>query len=269
VTPEDAARLVEAGSVTVLDVRSPEEYASLGHIPGSLLLPMELLVCAPALLGPETPVLVCCEHGVRSRSAASFLSEAGLPGVLDLAGGMSCWSGPREWGDGPIAGPSPWLLQHLREFPRRGAALDVACGRGRHALLLSAMGLEVTALDRDAGAIGALAGVASRLGLPLEARVVDLEAEGFALPEDAHDIVVVCRYLHRPLVPGLVRTLRPGGMLLYETFRRSPPGRPVPMNPAFLLGEDELPSLFGTLEILDYRDPTSEAEAGILARRPG
>ena len=48
VDSEEAQRLVESGTVRVVDVRTPEEYAGLGHIPGALLLPVGLIASAPA-----------------------------------------------------------------------------------------------------------------------------------------------------------------------------------------------------------------------------
>src|SRR5262245_33675031 len=158
--------LVAEGAVRVLDVRTPGEYSSLGHIPGAVLLPVDLIPVAPATLSREgAPWLVCCEHGVRSAHAAAFLARAGFTGLLNLQGGMSCWRGPRDHtgGDpfGP-AGPSSWLVTNAHLLPAGGEALDVACGRGRHSLLLAAAGVRVTALDRDEGKIALLAADAAR-----------------------------------------------------------------------------------------------------------
>src|SRR5262245_34041709 len=106
VGPRAAQDLVERGAVRCLDVRTPLEYAELGHIPGSLLLPVDLIPTALATVPREgKPLLVCCEHGVRSAFAARFLSRAGYAGVLNLAGGMSEWAGPREHGGASPVGP--------------------------------------------------------------------------------------------------------------------------------------------------------------------
>ena len=66
-SPEEAERLLALGAI-VLDVRTPREHEELGHIPGALLLPVELVAAAPAALPDDgRPVVVVCEHGVRSR----------------------------------------------------------------------------------------------------------------------------------------------------------------------------------------------------------
>ena len=131
----EAQRLLEAGEVTVLDVRTPGEYEQLGHIPHAWLLPVDLIASAPAVLPKDDrPVLVYCEHGVRSVAASRLLSAAGIDRVLNLAGGLAVWTGPREFGPGVLRGPSPWLIENADLLPRGGKVLDVACGRGRHAL---------------------------------------------------------------------------------------------------------------------------------------
>jgi tellurite methyltransferase len=271
VSVAEALVLVETGAVRVLDVRSPGEYAELGHIPGSCLIPVELLSSAPAVLGPGLPVLVCCEHGVRSRQAAWFLSEAGLENVLDLEGGLCGWPGPREFGPGRVSGPTPWLLHHARLLPRGGEALDVASGRGRDALFLAALGLSVVALDRDPEAIRALQAVSERLRLPIAARVVDLEQDGYVVPRDAYSVVIVFRYLHRPLIPRLLEAVAPGGILVYETYTTAQKGRGHPQNPDFLLEPGELVGFVRGWEVLDHREGEfpEGALASLVARRLG
>lgn len=272
--PAEAEALVSAGAVRVLDVRDPDEFKGLGHIPGAILLPVELVASAPAtLLREGPPLLVCCEHGVRSAHAARFLVRAGFADVFNLAGGMSCWRGPREFsqGDGYAAhGPSSWLVESADLLPRGGRALDLACGAGRHALLLAAAGFEVRALDRDRSKIASLRAVAARLGFGIEAEVVDLETPDVDLGRAEHGLILGVHYLHRPLFPVIIDALQPGGLLLYETFTVDQAARGKPTNPAFLLGHGELRRLVGPLEILRERDGLFQDRcvAAIAARKP-
>ena len=165
--------------------------------------------------------------------------------------------------------PSSWLVTHQHLLPRTGDALDVASGSGRHALWLAARGLRTYAVDRDEAAIRALVDESARRGLPLHARVVDLEADAVQLTPPAYDLIVVVRYLHRPLVPVLIRALRPGGLLVYETFTRAQAARGRPTNPAFLLEPGELLTLVEPLEILSSREGDYDGGmiAGVIARR--
>ena len=121
----------------MLDVRTPAEYEELGHIPGAWLLPVDLIVSAPAVLPPgDRPVLVVCEHGVRSVHAANVLAQAQVP-VLNMTGGMARWTGPRAFGPGEVHGPSDWLLANADLLPRarrrarRGVWTRAACAAAR------------------------------------------------------------------------------------------------------------------------------------------
>lgn len=168
--------------------------------------------------------------------------------------------------------PARWLLDHERFVPQQGDALDVACGRGRHALWLASRGLATLAIDRDPSAVSFVNAEAVRRGLPLRAAVVDLEADQdqVRLGVAAYDVIVVVYYLHRPLMPLLCDALRPGGVLVYETFTRAQAARGKPTNPAFLLEPGELLELVAPLDVLAQREGDFEGKmvASVIARRP-
>ncbi|HSD27145.1 MAG TPA: rhodanese-like domain-containing protein [Vicinamibacteria bacterium] len=268
VSPEEAEELLALGAVA-LDVRTPREHEELGHIPGALLLPLELLHSAPAILPQDgRPVLVVGEHGSRSRRAAALLAEAGFA-ACSMTGGMSRWTGPRVHEPSSVAGPSLWLLSNVSLAPRGARTLDVACGRGRHALLLAGAGYAVRAVDRDAAQVAWLGALARRLRLPLDAAVVDLEVAGADLGTDEWELVLVFNYLHRPLFPALVRSLKTGGVLLYETYTREQAKRGKPTCPDHLLEPGELPRLVAPLEVVRQREGDYEgrALASVVARK--
>ena len=88
--PEEAGQLMVAGKVRLLDVRTVEEYRDGGHLPGSILLPVDRIASAPGVLEREgPPLLVYCEHGIRSQMAAAFLTRAGYREVLNLRRGLA------------------------------------------------------------------------------------------------------------------------------------------------------------------------------------
>ncbi len=82
------------------------------------------------------------------------------------------------------------------------------------------------------------------------------------------------RFLYRPLAQQIEKTLRPGGLLLYETFtHRQREFARGPSNPAFLLAEGELPTLFPGLEVLDHWEGVTPGDsptalARLAAQRP-
>jgi tellurite methyltransferase len=166
--------------------------------------------------------------------------------------------------------PTRWLVEHAYLLPRKGAALDVASGRGRNAVWLAQRGLLTVALDRDAAAVHWVNDEAARLGLPLRASAVDLEQRDFTLEPRSHDVIVVVHYLHRALFPMLGEALRQGGVLVYETFTREQAQRGKPTNPAFLLEPGELRELVRPLDVVVEREGEFEGKmlASVIARRP-
>lgn len=131
--------------------------------------------------------------------------------------------------------PSPWVARFASTLPRAARVLDLACGSGRHARWLSSRGHGVLAVDRNAEALAALAGLAN-----VETRALDLEGEAWPLAGEQFDAVVVTNYLHRPRFDALLALVRPGGVLIYETFMRGNERFGKPSSPAFLLQPGEL-----------------------------
>ena len=272
ISPSEAEQLIRDKEVRVLDVRTPEEYTRLGHIPDAVLMPVDLITVAPATLPKEgKPWLVYCEHGVRSVHAARLLSLAGFGGVMNMTGGMSCWTGARNHAPGSLSvpyGPASWLIENAAVLPQEGRVLDVACGRGRHSLLLAAAGLDVTGVDNNE--IEKLREDTERIGLTLKAEVTDLEADHIDLGSDSYDVVLGIHYLHRPLFPALIRALKPGGVIIYETFTVDQAELGHPKNPLFLLEHGELPKLVAPLEIIAEREGEFDGRrvSGVVARKP-
>ena len=165
--------------------------------------------------------------------------------------------------------PARWLVDHAHVLPETGDALDVASGSGRNALWLAARGLNTLAIDRSADAIAGIRRAAADRHIPLRAEVVDLETPESTLPVSAFDVVVVVHYLHRPLFPALIASLRPGGVLVYETFSRAQALRGKPTNPAFLLEPGELRRLVAPLDVLFEREGDFEGKmlASVIAVR--
>ena len=88
---EAKARLDSGDGVTVVDVRTEEEYRS-GHIPGALCLPLDSIRAQAAQILPdkEAEILVYCRSGGRSAQAARALVSLGYANVRNL-GGILSW----------------------------------------------------------------------------------------------------------------------------------------------------------------------------------
>lgn len=169
----------------------------------------------------------------------------------------------------PYPPPDEWLTMHRGLLDGRGQrALDLACGWGQNALWLAEQGYEVDAIDISGVALARGREEAMRRGVRV--RFIQADLDEYALPAAAYDLIVVFYYLERRLVPALRAALRPGGLLIYETFNQSVRAQRPDVDPRYLLETGELARFFADWEVLDYHEgrPGREAASGIVARRP-
>ncbi|PMP77381.1 MAG: rhodanese-like domain-containing protein [Sulfurihydrogenibium sp.] len=80
-------------NIIILDVRTPEEYDKDGHIPNSILIPVQVL---PQYIKDlekfkDKKILVYCRSGSRSSVASKFLEQNGFKNVYNLKYGIIDW----------------------------------------------------------------------------------------------------------------------------------------------------------------------------------
>lgn len=92
--PELTQLLVDTPDCQILDVRNPDEHAAFGVLQNAKLIPLHELPYAFRTLDATLPVVVVCQHGVRSLDASYFLNAQGFTTVYNLDGGMVTWTGP-------------------------------------------------------------------------------------------------------------------------------------------------------------------------------
>lgn len=144
------------------------------------------------------------------------------------------------------------LLQNCHLLPRKGVAVDLACGFGVNAFILAEHGLQAHAWDISSVAINRIKQKATELNLDMTAKVVDLDSK--ALPVNYFDVIVVAHYLNRELIPDILKSLKDGGLLFYQTFIEQKVNDSGPNNKNFLLQPNELLHIFSDLRILVYRE---------------
>ena len=175
-------------------------------------------------------------------------------------------------GCAPVLPVSPWV-QRFVKLVRPGEVLDLACGSGRHAMLFAGLGNAVLAVDRDAAVLALLA---ARHHPYLQTQQIDLESDaapGTSWPFAAQRFaaVVVTNYLHRRLLPLIVDSLAPGGVLIYETFAQGNERFGKPSNPDFLLAPGELLALAlnpaTPLRVVAFEEGLREQPAPALVQR--
>ncbi len=87
---DEAADVPADGSVTLLDARTPREYAR-GHIDGYINIPVDDLRDRLAELDPSKPVYVICQTGLRSYIACRILAQKGFD-CYNFSGGYRFYS---------------------------------------------------------------------------------------------------------------------------------------------------------------------------------
>ncbi len=153
----------------------------------------------------------------------------------------------------------------------RRRALDIACGNGRDAVFLAMSGLVAEAWDVLPDAIDLCQGLARRHGVSVAARCRDVEADP-TIEREHYDLVSCFNFLHRPLMGQIAAAVRPGGLVVYDTFvepQRALYGRP--RRDTHLLKSGELPTWFDGWEVLVWREGLNgpgRFSASLIARKP-
>lgn len=163
---------------------------------------------------------------------------------------------------------SQWVQRWSHLVTTHGTVLDVACGYGRHMRWFAGRGHPVVGVDRAPDAIDALADLVA-LG---RAQMVQADIEDGPWPfmngaqPRQFDAVVVTNYLWRPLLPTIVQSLAPAGVLLYETFASGNGTVGKPSRPDFLLANGALLRVCSGLRIVAYEDGYCEHPSRFVQR---
>lgn len=81
----------------IIDVRSQGEY-ELGHIPGSVNVPLDTLQAAAASWDRNATYVVYCASGARSAEAVSMMTTMGFKNIDHFAQGVQAWTGKLDSG---------------------------------------------------------------------------------------------------------------------------------------------------------------------------
>ena len=165
--------------------------------------------------------------------------------------------------------PVEFLKEHINILPG-GKALDIAMGEGRNAVFLAKNGFEVDGCDVSEIAVKKTLELAKENNVRVNVFVADLEI--YKPPKDTYDVVACFYYLQRSLIPQIKEALKPGGMVIYETYtiENCERGFEGPKNRDYLLKTNELLDLFKDLTIIYYKElvlDDKKAVASLIARK--
>lgn len=166
------------------------------------------------------------------------------------------------------------VRDNLHLLPPGGAGLELACGQAANSFALAQAGLSMEAWDISPVAIEQVNRHAAALGLPVKGEARDVVARPPA--GDRYDLVVVSHFLDRSIIPAIKDCLKPGGLVMYQTFTRTRVGEGGPSNPDFRLADNELLQLFAGFRVLVYREEGRQGdidrgfrnEAMLVAQKP-
>ena len=93
-SPLEVTQLINRGKSTIVDVRDAAEYAT-GHLRDARHIPLAELAQRVGELekSKNKTIVLVCQKGVRSSSAAKVLAKAGFDDVVSLDGGVAAWQG--------------------------------------------------------------------------------------------------------------------------------------------------------------------------------
>src|SRR5215471_18508408 len=159
--------------------------------------------------------------------------------------------------------PNTFLVDMIKGL-RPGRALDVGMGQGRNTIFLAQQGWEVVGFDPADRAVAAAQEQAARLGVTITTRVA--RAEEFDWGTAQWDLIVLSYVGGREFVANVMRSLRPGGMLLVEGFHRDAT-KTQPIGGAVVFDTNELLKLYSALRVIRYEDTDGVADFGLQPRR--
>lgn len=282
---EQKAPVVPPSEFHILDMRPRESFLALHHCRSSHFYPLgefkdRLFELPPPQRGPEPPVNLVLVHQVTDElsmeQVVRTLQSVGYTVVervtdleqrfpkSELASGKQFFC---LWQPNPAL-EKCWEVILAKHPPgAKRLCLDLAAGNGRDLVFCARAGFTGVGIDymerqwskMDALAARALAELpdeelqrfgsvrSSNMNLETEplAATVDKVLQDVMRGERA-TLLIVSRYLHRPLFPHLHKLVEPGGLLLFHTFMEGADkvGRKTPTRPRFLLKEGELRTAF-------------------------
>jgi SAM-dependent methyltransferase len=155
--------------------------------------------------------------------------------------------------------PSRWVTRWAHLLTPQSQVLDVACGAGRHMRFFAELGHHCFGVDRSHEALDAAKAYGQVMAADIENGPWPLEGQSF-------DAVVVTHYLWRPLMPRILESLKPQGLLIYETFALGHEKIGKPSRPDFLLKSGELLQTCAHLHVIAYEEGYIDQPPKIVQR---
>jgi len=159
----------------------------------------------------------------------------------------------------PVPRGASEIVKRFQEMIPGGFGLDIACGTGRNSRFLARKDFDMDAVDVADVAINALAGIHPKI------RPMCVDLDTWTIPADTYDLILNIRFLNRRLFPYIKEGLKPGGLLIFESYLESEDGMHPPVSCRdYLLRENELLHAFLSLKIIYYEERDEDSRYGML-----
>lgn len=164
--------------------------------------------------------------------------------------------------------PSSWLVDHADLLDGRGKALDIAMGEGRNTLFAASLGYDAWGVDISDIGVSRAKTLARENKLTIHTQIADLDH--YKIDENAYDLITCFYFLDRRLFGSIRNGLKPGGILIFETFTVDYL-KYSGFKREWVLEKNELREAFPGLKVLDYREvdesENETAYASLVARK--
>mgnify|MGYP001057406669 FL=1 len=251
----------------ILDLREREAYQA-AHLQGSTWLELTSLPESLNALPASPAILYLVGSKEQIEEASLLLDSKGyqINGSLavDSLASMQQWS--EQLPGKVISGKDSktlWqacpLVQSLMDSIKmnkivlpcsneRPTVLDVGCGGGRDAIFMAKQKMNVIAIDHEAKVLKRAKSLANMSGAQIKFKCCDIKKTG-CLPAQTFDLITMVRFLNRDLFDYIKGSLKPGGVVLIETFVDGVEKLGNPKNPQFILNKGELAEVFADFTI--------------------
>ena len=162
--------------------------------------------------------------------------------------------------------PVPFLVENSHLLPK-GKVVDIAMGEGRNGVYLATQGFDVLGLDISEKGLEKAHNLAKKNNTSIETKVVDLE--NYQLQPNSYDVILCTYYMDRSLYKQFESALKPGGMIVVETYNVDYL-KYAKFSRKWALDTNELLDIFKGLRVIRYQDFDDglEAYSSIIAQKP-
>lgn len=144
-----------------------------------------------------------------------------------------------------IGEPTPSdILSRYFFFAPKGRALDIACGNGRNSKFLAQKGFKVDAVDISNVALSQLPENDTSIN------IICQDIDTWQIPQNRYELIINIRFLDRRLFPMIKTGLKPGGVLIFESF--------IDEQKNYCLKANELLHAFNSFKIMYYEEKDND-----------